>query len=374
MEAIEMRTLIRIFISTLSVITLLGCGDQNTPGEHNSDRPLVRDVIVEKITPQEVTAYHEASGTVKSVNTSIVSAKVMGEVRDIKVNVSDSVQKGDLLLLIHSPDTEARVIAAVAALGEAEKALGMAEKKKALMESTFNRYEKLHREKAVAEQEFDGIRTRRDVAVLEYERSRSSLKKAEASRKESESLKAYTGIRSPVNGIIADIKIDRGSMTGPGMPLIIVEEQTYRVEAAVDESMVPHITVGTPVEVLIDALGIKTAGTVGEIVRNIDPATRTFTVKINIRERIDALRGGLYSRVMVPVEKKLKLFITEHALITRGELRGVYTVNEEGGISLRIIKTGKRKEGLIEVLSGLDPGDHIIVDGVDKAVDGGRIR
>ena len=70
----------------------------------------------------------------------------------------------------------------------------------------------------------------------------------------------------------------------------------------------------------------------------------------------------------------LKLLIKTDAVVTRGELRGVYTVNEDGLISMRLVKTGKKKDGMVEILSGLDKGDQIIVNGVDNAVDGGRVR
>ena len=369
-----MSNLVRIVIFIFSVVILSGCGEKVKPDEHKVEHPMVEGTIIETLQPLEVTEFHEVSGTVKSVNTSLVSAKVMGEVKDIKVHVSDTVQKGDVLLVIHSPDIEARVKAAVEAVGEAGKASRIDEENKDLMEKTFKRFNKLYQEKAVSEQEFDEVKTKREVAVLKYALSQTSLKKAEAAVEEAEAFSNFTNIRSPVNGIIAEKKIDMGSMTVPGKPLFIIEERNYRVEVHVNEGMIPFIIIGTPVEILIDALGTNTEGTVGEISRQIDTATRTFTVKINMNESTTLLRGGLYSRVRFPVEKKTKLFIKEKALITRGELRGVYAVDEEGIITLRIVKTGKKKDGVLEVLSGLNSGERIIVDGVDKAVDGGRIR
>jgi RND family efflux transporter MFP subunit len=369
-----MSNLVRIVIFTLIVAILSGCGEKIKPGEQKVERPLVEGVALEKVLPGKVTEFYDTSGTVKSRNTSIVSAKVTGTVNDIEVNVSDNVQKGDVLLVIRSPDIEARVKAASEALGEAGKALRMSEEHNALMEKTFKRFEKLYIEKAVSDQEFDEIKTKREIAALEYSLAQKSLKKAEAALEEAEAFRSYSIVRSPVNGIIADKKIDRGSMAMPGMPLVIIEELQYRVEAPVDESMISLITIGSPVEITIDALGIKTTGKVGEIVRTIDPATRTFMVKINVNEKVDLLRSGFYARTRFPVARQSKLFINEKAVVTRGELKCVYEVDDSGVIRLRILKTGKKHNGRIEVLSGLHGGERIIVNGVDKAVDGGRIR
>lgn len=369
-----MKRLIGMFIFILGMIILSGCGDKIKPGEHKIERPLVEGVVVEKLIPVEVTEFYEVSGTVRAINTSIIAAKVMGDVKDIKVKVSDNIRKGDVLLVINSPDIEARVEAAQEALGEANKGLKIAEENKGLMEKTFERFRKLYEGKAVTEQEFDEIKTKSQVAVLEYELSQKSLKRAEASLNEALAFKSYTIIKSPVNGIVAEKKIDRGSMTAPGMPLLIIEEPVYRVEVSVDEGMISHINMGMPVEIFIDALNVKTTGKVGEIVRRIDPGTRTFKVKINLKGSIKSLRGGFYSTVRIPVGKNPKLFINENSVVTRGELKGIYTVNEEGVITMRLVKSGKKKNGMMEILSGLTEGDRIIVKGVDKAVDGGRVR
>ncbi|GBD97534.1 MAG TPA: efflux RND transporter periplasmic adaptor subunit [Nitrospirae bacterium] len=368
-----MRKLIFIitFISGLSV--LFGCGDKIKPGEHEVERPLVEGVGIEEVMPVEITGYYETSGTVRAKNTSLVSAKVMGVVEDVKVKVSDPVRKGDLLLVINSPDIEAGVHAAEEALGEANKGLAMAEENKKLAEKTFERFKKLYEEKAVSEQEFDEIKTKRDVAILEYELSQKSLRRAGAALSGAEAFRDYTIIRSPVNGIVAEKKIDIGSMTAPGIPLFIIEEPPYRVEVAVDEGMISSVNTGMPVAILIDALNIKTTGRIGEIVRLIDPLTRTFTVKIDMEESIKPLRGGFYAAARFPVGKRSEIFVDENAVVTRGELRGVYAVNEEGVITLRLVKTGKKNNGMIEILSGLNKGDRIIVKGVDKALDGGRV-
>ena len=87
-----------MFILVSGMLLLYGCGEKIRPGEHEVERPVVSVVGIEAVEPVEVTRYYETSGTVRAKNTSLVSAKIMGEVKDIKVKTGDSVKKGDLLL------------------------------------------------------------------------------------------------------------------------------------------------------------------------------------------------------------------------------------------------------------------------------------
>ncbi len=366
---------------TLSILVLLmigttilaGCGDKITPGESTVERPLIKGVVTEVVTPRAVVEFYETSGSVKAVNTSLVSSKVMGTVRNIYVKVGDRVKKGQVLLEIHSPEIEAKVSAAEEALQEAKRLLGKAEAEKKLMEVTYSRYERLYKERAISEQEFDEIKTRRAVAELEYERAQSFLKRAEASLKEALAYKGYTTITAPVDGTVADRRIDIGSMALPGTPLFIVEEERFRVEAEVDERVLRNIKEGMKVELEIPSLNIKTTGRVSEIVQQIDPLTRTFLVKVDVSAGIKGLRGGLYAAVRIPVGSRERIMVPLSALFKRGELEGVYVVDREGVVTLRLVKTGKITDSAIEILSGLEAGERIITEGIERVVDGGRL-
>jgi len=357
----------------LVIFTLEGCGEKIQPGESELKRPQVSGVGIIEALSSEVTDFYETSGTMKSVNTALVSAKIMGEVREIKVKPGDTVRKGDVLLIINSPDTNARAQAAQESLEEAKRGLDVAGENKNLMEKTYERYSKLFDEKAISEQEFDEVKTRREVAVLEYERAQKALNRAEAGLDEAEAFKSYSVIASPLDGTVAERKIEPGNMAVPGAPLILLESRTYRVEAPVDETLLPSIQTGTVVAISIDAIHMETEGRVTEIVRQIDPFTRTFMVKIALNDTSQPLQGGFYAKVKFPLGKKTVLSVPEGAIITRGEMKGVYTVNQQGVITLRLVKTGKRHEGKVEILTGLSSGERIIVTGTNRAVDGGMV-
>jgi RND family efflux transporter MFP subunit len=356
-----------------AIIMISGCSEKIEPGKQAVERPSVTGVVVEEVRARDEVDYYEATGTVAARNTSRVSAKIMGEVKDIHVFPGSRVRSGDVLLEIHSPDSTSRVRAAEEARGEAEEGLKMAEEGRTLMAKTYERYLGLHEARAVTDQEFDEIKTGRTIADLRYEQSLRSLKKAEAALKEAEALRDYTMIRSPVEGVIAEKNIDRGSMTAPGMTLFVIEEAAYRVEVPVDEGLLSEVTLNMPAEISVPALNLSTRGKVGEIVPQVDPRSRTFPVKVDLPEGVQSLRGGFFALVKFPVGKKSRLFVHEDAILSRGELRGVYVVDAEGVITFRLVRTGKIAGTMTEILSGLNSGEKIIVKGAEGAVDGGRV-
>ncbi len=368
-----MKGLYPVFVFILMAALTIGCGEKIKPGEGDIERPLVKGVVIEETGLSDVPDFYEATGTLQAKNTAIVSSRIMGEVKEVKAIPGQRVKTGDVLLAIDAPELHARAEAAQQALEVARRGIDIAEEQKGLMETTFERYRILQEDKAVSQQEFDEIKAKKDVAVLEYEKAGRSLKRAEAELKEAEAYKEHTVITSPLDGVIAEKKIDRGSMTAPGMPLFIIEEPVYRIEVPVDEKMLPSINTGDSVSVSIDAIQLDTTGKIGEIVRQIDPFTRTFMVKIDLNERSRLLQGGFYAKAKFSRGRKTGVFIPREAIITRGDLIGVYVVSEDGIVTFRLLRTGKVSEGKIEVLSGLNPGEKIIVRGTERAIDGGKI-
>ncbi len=362
-----------MLVTALLALSALSCSNKIEPGTEKPARPVIRDVQLQTVKIYPVMDFYETTGTVKAKNTAYVASKIMGEVERIYVKEGDTVKAGDLLLSIKSPDIAAKVAQARQALEEARRALTMAEERKVLMEKTFRRYENLHREKAITEQEFDEIKTKRDIAGLEFERAENAVKRAAAALKEAQAFSGYALIAAPINGVVAKKLIDTGSMATPGTPLFIIEEPRYRVEVAVDESLEGVVKKGMTIPVEIKNMGLSTEGRVSEIVQQVDPVTRTFIVKIDIAVK-RALKGGLFARVKIPLGEKKRLLVPEDAIIRKGEVRAVYVVDNKGVVKMRLVRTGKEVDGSVEILSGLSEGETIVVKGLGNVIDGGVIE
>jgi RND family efflux transporter MFP subunit len=343
----------------LILLALLpGCGDRVAPGTAEVKRPEISGVTVTAVQTVKVNDEYETSGTVKARIASIVASRVMGTVTAVTVRAGDRVKAGQLLATIDDRDIAQKVRGA-------EQAFEAARQGRTMADLTYQRYRKLHDEKALARQEIDQIETQKKTADAHFEQAKAGLEEARV-------WQDFTRITAPVAGVITDRRVDPGSMAVPGIPLFTVESDGgFQLEAAVDESLSGAVQVGTNTSVTIDTLSLKTSGKIIEIVPAVDPATRTFLVKIALSDK--GLKSGLFARVRLPRGEREAILVPQGTLVEKGQLTGVYTVDTREIVTYRLVRTGKTFEGGVEILSGLNAGERIITAGLEKAVDGSRI-
>jgi RND family efflux transporter MFP subunit len=364
-------------LPVLGIIILLfglsACVDRTKSGHKEPERPEVRNVTIKKVGLSRVDSLYETAGTVKAKITSVIAARVLGTVTAVNVKEGDMVKAGQLLLAIDDRDAAQRVKAAEAGYREAAKALESAEQNASLTDITLRRYKKLHDEKVITPQEFNQIETTRNVSRLERERALEVVDRARALLEEARVHQGFTQIRAPFSGLVTAKKIDRGNMVVPGVPLLTVEDTSrFKIEATVDERLSGKLKPGITIKVHIDATGEDIKGLITKVVPAIDPATRSFTVEAEIAGR--SLKSGLYGKLLIPDGVKEAILVPKTAIVEKGQLTGVYVVDEKGKISYRLIRIGRPHDSHMEVMSGLKTGDSIIIDGVQKAIDGGVVR
>ena len=353
-----------------AALIVTGCGDRVAPGTAQVKRPAVRGVSVASLSPAWTDDYYEATGTIRSASVSQVASRTMGTITSLLVKEGDRVQRGQLLLTLDDRDMVQRVRAAESGVQEASRAMDEAGQRRGLADVTYERYRKMFEQRAISRQEMDQFTSQKKVADLEYERAGETVHRAAAGLSEARVMLGHTRILSPVKGVVTEKRVELGSMAVPGMPLLTVEETArFNAEITVDEAKVGKMESGTPVAVSIEALGRQVTGKIVQILPSVDPLSRTFTVKVSVSG--PGLRSGLFARVMIPQGKREVLLAPRPAVVERGQLVGVYTVDDKGVILYRLVKTGREHDGNVEILSGLRPGDRIVVGGVEKAVDGG---
>lgn len=354
---IKNKILLSFMVISLPMI-FFGC-KAKTGGDSAAVRhPAVKGVVLSEVQPAQVDEYYETSGTVKAKTVSVIASRVMGTVTSVNFKEGDRVNKGQTLLSIDDRDAAQRVKAA-------EKSVESAKQNKAMADITYQRYKRLHDEKAVSLQEIDQIETQKKIAESEYERAKAMLAEAQIGH-------SFTKVTAPISGIIIEKKIEHGSTAVPGMPVLTIEDNSsYRIEAPVDERLFNKIKRGMPVNVAVESAGSDIKGIISEIVPAVDPASRSFIVKIDIKAA--PIKSGMFAKVYIPEGKKEAILIPEKAVVTKGQLTGVYTADAKGVISYRLIKTGKSYNDLVEVLSGLDRNERIVVNGIENAIDGGII-
>lgn len=356
----------------LAILLMAGCQDQGRDRGAEIKRQVVTGLQTAEVRLNPLTEYHETTATARPQAVSVIAAKVMGVVTAIHVKEGDGLAAGQELLTIDDRELVQRLKAADAARQEARKALDAAVQNRSLASVTQRRYKHLFDERAISGQEMDQVNTQLKVANAEAERAQAMVIRAQAGLAEAQVTLGYARIVSPSSGVVTEKKIDVGSMAVPGLPLLIVEDQSaFKLEINVDESLSSAVVLGMPVEIAIDAIGLATSGEVREVVPAVDPAARSFVVKVGVAGQ--GLRSGMYARVRIPIGERQAILVPGEAVVNRGQLTGVYKVSADGIIALTMVRVGKRHDVNVEVLSGLKPGERIIVGGVSKAIDGGRV-
>jgi len=366
------RTAAALFMAAAFLTVTFGCSGKGEKGAPIGPVAVVKGVALESVSESTVADETEAVGTVKARNSSAIAARIAGTVSLVLVKEGERVAKGEHLLTIDAAESHASAAGARAAAEEAGRGVEEARARKRLADATFSRYSSLFSERAVTRQEFDGKRMERDVAQQGLARAEAGFTRAREESKAAGAMTGYTRVIAPIAGIVTGKSIDAGVTVFPGTPLLTVEEEGhFRLEAAVPESLMGKVKPGDQLRVAIDGIGTMN-GRASEVVPAADPASRTFTVKVDIEAK--GLRSGIFGRVFLSVGSRRGMMVPKTAIKEQGVLTSVWVVGKDSIARLRLVRTGRETYGRVEVLSGLSPGERIAASGVDKIVDGAKVE
>ncbi|HTS19036.1 MAG TPA: efflux RND transporter periplasmic adaptor subunit [Verrucomicrobiae bacterium] len=305
----------RTFMISLSALAVLsGCGRQ-APNE--PEAPPVRVQTIE-VRLQQAPELYESAGTVRAKLTATVAAKVLATIQQVSVQPGEPVHKGQELAKLDNRDLRA----------EFERAKADFDRAKALLDS-----------QAETPAEFDAVQSRYRVAAANL---------------------SYANITAPFDGVVGQKLCNAGDLASPGKPLFVVEQPTdFRLETQAPERFASLVHTGQAVRVAIDATGERCDGAVAEIDPVGDPSSHSFLVKIDLSCK-QGLKSGMFGRAQLPVGEQPRLFVPRASVHEQGQLTFVY-VAADGRANLRLVKTGKQHDDLIELLSGIDPGEQVVV-------------
>ena len=361
------------FLVLIAVVSLGGCSSEQT--RTTASPEIVRAISVLAVQQANVPDLLEAVGTVRAAQTSDASSQMMGNIVEIRAHEGDRVQRGQVLAVIDDSQPRASVDRATAAELAAQQQRMGADSDLALAESTLKRYQTLFEKKSVSPQEFDEVKAREQAAIARRGMAKSGQAHAQAALSQARTSLDYTRIRAPFDGIVTEKKADSGTLASPGMPIFTVEDvHRYRLEANVNESDLQYVRTGQPVSVVIDVFG--NAGLNGKVVQIVpaaDPASRTFLVKIELPTDT-RLRSGLFGRAQFSRGERQALLIPRSAVVERGQLQGIYVLDQNKVAGLRYITLGKPSGADVEVLSGLQSGERLVAKPGAVDLNGKRIE
>lgn len=350
-----------------------GCSSERETA--NATPETVKNVSVISAQAANIPDQVEAVGTLRAAQTSQLAAQMMGNVVQIRAHEGDRVTRGQVLAVLDDAQPRAALDRATAADVASRQGIAESDSGLALADATFKRYQTLYEKKSVSPQEFDEVKSRYQAARAQQEIARAGQTQAQAAVQQARTALGYTRILAPFDGLVTAKLADVGMLASPGMPIFTVEDlRRYRLEAAVNETDLHYLRLGQAVPVLIDALGDKPiGGKVVEIVPAADPASRSFTVKIELPSD-PALRSGLFGRAHFARGERSALLIPRTAVVERGQLQGIYVLDQNRIAGLRYITLGKPSAGQVEVLAGLQAGETLIADPGSRDLSGKRIE
>jgi multidrug efflux system membrane fusion protein len=351
---------------------LSGCGGKGPEGAPKGPPVVVKGVGLETVSEKAIPDEVEAVGTVRARNSSVIAARIAGTVTSLRVREGERVSRGTLLLTIEAAESIAGAAGARAGAEEALRGVDDFRARKRLADATFGRYSALFREQAITRQEFDGKRMERDVATQGVARAEARLVQAREGARAAGAVAGYTRVTSPITGIVTSKASEVGITVFPGTPLITVEEEgNYRLEAAIPESLMGKVRPGDEVRVFIDGIG-GMKGNVAEVVPAIDPASRTFMIKVDLS--VKGLRSGIFGRAYLTMGSRQGMTVPKIAVKEQGALTSVWVVGKDNIARMRLVRAGRIIGDRVEILTGISPGERIIVSGVEKVIDGAKVE
>lgn len=287
------------------------------------------------------------SGNVASRDTARIAAKVQGYVVELNVYAGDKVKKGQVLLRIDSKEMAEREAQAKAALESAKAELVKAR-------NDFERYKALFEKESVAKKDYDD-------ALARYETSQAAELRSQAFLDEAATMLSYATVTAPFDGIIGERNVNLGDLATPGKTLFSVYVPgSVELVAAAGEQYDRYLGVGTSVTVAVPSLGLRQASTIREVVPFRDEKTRTITVKAPLQE-VQGLVPGLYGTLTFDTRAGEVIVVPASAVSTVGQLESV-KVLDNGQVKTRHVKTGRKLDDKVEILSGLTAGEEVVVN------------
>ena len=286
---------------------------------------------------------------IKTNQNIVLQPEFTGPISNIKVVEGQSVNKGDVLMIVDD--------------GGLEQSVEFQKEQLKLSKTIFERQSRLWADKIGSEIEYLEAKTAFKTQKSRYSQLNEQLQKSV--------------ITAPFDGEIDDIFIELGELVTPGQsPLLrLISTSEMYLEAEVPEKYLKSVSVGTPVEIEIPVLNKKINTKVSFIGKHINTVNRTFRVVVKIK-KTDSLSPNLISTLHIFD------YINNNALIIPTNIISensdgseyVYSVNNNNTAQKIFIKTGNEENGYVEVIEGLKENDIIINEGARLVKEGQAVQ
>ncbi|CAH1657680.1 efflux RND transporter periplasmic adaptor subunit [Chelatococcus sp. HY11] len=357
----------------LMLLTLAACNDKNTYVP-----PPPPQVYVATPVQQPVQRYLSFTGNTAAVNSVDLEARVQGFLDAISYKDGALVKKDTLLFTIQRDQYQAQLD-----LQKAE--LASAQATQANAQTEYNRQAQLGKQDFASQRAIDDAKTNLDKATAQIAADQANIQLATITL-------GYTQVSAPFDGIVTRHLVDVGALvgySGPTKLATIVQVDPIYTYFTVSEQIVLQIKAelarlgrnlteihNVPIEIgLQDQTDFPYRGTIDYIAPQVDPSTGTLEVRGVFPNKELALIPGLFVRVRIPVGPPQNALLVDDTAIGRNQLGSyVLVVGADGVVQQRPVTTG-RLEGQLRVIEkGIEAGDKVIINGLQRAVPGNKVN
>ena len=345
---------LRTAIIAAAAVFLTGCGNGEAapqpgaaggPGGARAPAAVATGLVETGTISRDVTV----SGVVEPIRTIAVNSQLSGALLTVETEEGMRVREGQILARVDDRELAAQEASAEAAFAVAEAAYERAEQ----------------------------LRQSQVITIGEYERDRTAYAAARAQLEQLRTRRGYASVRSPLNGIVLEKRVEAGDLVAPQTQLFRVGDvSTMVVRVAVSELDVVELTPGETATLAFDAFPQRSfQGRIRRIFPAADPGTRLVPVEVALDAAGAATaRPGFLARVTFALGARPNVrLIPASALVSGTGGQAVFTV-ESGRAMRRSVQTGLTSQGQIEIVSGLERGDTIVVTGSNTLRDGAEVR
>lgn len=415
----DLSVLAIVPILAASLSASMGCKSKTA---HNSAPPPPPSVVVAAVGQKTVPIYSEYVGQTRADNTVELRARVEGVLQKVYFREGAPVRKGQLLFTIDKRPFQAALQSAKALAAKSVSDLAQAQQRTDVLQAQAEladaqavlsradqdvaRLAPLAKEKAVTEQDLDAAIAAQKSARASVDARRANLTnleaavkytieraKAEVSAANARVIQAqldlsYCDISSPMNGIIGFLQVDEGNLVGRGDatllatvsasdPLLVnfnVSEIEYL--KLTDPETAGQRTGALRFDLLLSDESVHPyQGTFRVLDRTVDPTTGTMKVEATFPNPGSYLRPGQFARVRVAVaEKENAILVPQRAIQELQGAKTVMVVDKDNKVVVRTIKLGDKVDKDVIVLDGLNAGERVIVEGMQKVRPGGQVN
>ena len=328
-------------------------------GEDSATEAKGTPVTVERVIAHRIVEQIQATGELLAVEEASVAAEVGGRITELRVSEGAAVSKGDVVLEIDPERRELELANERALVAGARSEIAQERRER-------NRIQTLFESEAASQAQLDAASTRLRTAEAKLAAAEAKLGLAQLALRNA-------SVAAPFDGLVARRFVSAGDHVAEGEKLFdLVALDPIEVEFHLAERDSARVAVGHTVEVRVTPYPDEVFhATVHVVSPRIDPATRTLRVKALVENPERKLRPGLFARADLGVaERERVAMVPEPALLQRSDGSVVFVVRDGNRAERRAVKLGVFRDGLAEVVEGVEVGEQVIVRGSSRLVDG----